>query len=393
MKAVVVGGALQGCEAVYLGIKAGWSLTLIDRKESPAACGLCDKHIRMDVTAGGEGLVRILAQADLVIPALEDWDALKQLQSAAERAGVPLAHDPSAYAITASKKRSDALFAEHGIPAPRSWPECGVPAIAKPSESSGSRGVRRLDTKGEVAAFLESIQGKREDWVIQEFLEGKSYSIEVFGCGGCYLTVQVTDLEMDRGYDCRRVTAPTQLPAEKESEFHALAARIAEIVQLQGIMDVEVIDHEGTLKVLEIDARLPSQTPTAVLWSTGFNMLEALSDVFVHRRLPVISGARPPQAVIYEHIMVSSGKIHFLGEHIMTRGGPLRLIEGFFGADEAITDHTPGAGDWVATLIHRGETPEEAWERRCSTIEAICRQHRIPLPEEELNRCKGRGSR
>lgn len=393
MKAIVVGGALQGCEAVYLGIKAGWSLSLIDRKESPAACGLCDEHLRMDVTADEERLVKALAQADLVIPALEDWEALKRLQSAAERAGVPLAYDPSAYAITASKKRSDALFAEHGIPAPRSWPECGLPAIAKPSESSGSRGVRRLDTKAEIAAFLESIQSERDEWVIQEFLEGKSYSIEVFGCDGCYLPVQVTDLEMDASYDCRRVTAPTQLSSKKETEFHALAAKIAEIIQLQGIMDVEVIDHRDTLKVLEIDARLPSQTPTAVFWSTGFNMLEALSDVFVHRRLPASSAAEPPQAVIYEHIMVSLGKIYFLGEHIMTRGGRLRLIEGFFGADEAITDHTPRAGNWVATLIHKGTTLEEAWERRCSTIEAICRQHRIPLPEEELKRDKGRRSR
>lgn len=389
MRAVIVGGALQGCEAAYLGIKAGWSLTLVDRREAPAASGLCDRHVRMDVAAGGEELVRVLAQADLVIPALEDISALEQLQSAAERAGVPLAYDPAAYAITSSKRRSDALFAEHGIPAPLSWPQSGLPVIAKPSESSGSRGVRRFDTEAELAAFLDSIQGKNEGWVVQEFLEGMSYSIEVFGCGGRYRTVQVTDLEMDPSYDCRRVTAPTRLPAEKEAEFHALAARIAEIIRLQGIMDVEVIDHRGTLKVLEIDARLPSQTPTAVYCSTGFNMLEALGEVFVHRRLPSCSAAEKPQAVVYEHILVSPGEISFLGEHIMTGRGRLKLVEGFFGADEAITDYSPGSASWVATLIHTGRTPGEAWKKRCSTIEAICREHRIPFPEEELKRGKG----
>lgn len=381
MKIIVVGGALQGCEAAYLAVKAGWSTTLIDRREHPPACGLCDHHIMMDVVTEGGKLVRLLEQADLVVPALEDTEALDHLQLAAERAGVPLAHDAQAYAITASKKRSDALFAEHGIPAPLSWPESGLPVIAKPSESSGSRGVRRLNSLAEVEAFLKKVQAEKGNWVVQEFLEGKSYSIEVLGCNGCYLPLQVTDLEMDADYDCRCVTAPTKLTADKEAEFHALAARIAELIRLNGIIDVEVIDHQGVLKVLEIDARLPSQTPATVYCSTGINMLESLYDIFVHRQQPAVQPAFPPQAVIYEHILVAEDNIKFLGEHIMTSGGPLRLMEGLFGADEAITDYSPTSSNWVATLIHKGRCHDEVRERRRSTIEAICRHHKIPLPE------------
>ena len=40
--------------------------------------------------------------------------------------------------------------------------------------------------------------------------------------------------------------------------------RIAEGLGLNGLMDVEVMVRDGQPKVLEIDARLPSQTPTAV---------------------------------------------------------------------------------------------------------------------------------
>ena len=264
MKIVVAGGGLQGSEAAYLAIQAGWSTTLIDRRQSAPASGLCDRHVGLDLLADGNGLEQLLSQTDLVVPALEDQAALRRLQHAAGRVGVPLAYDAAAYAITVSKQRSDALFAEYGIPAPGPWPGCGLPVIAKPSESSGSRGVRLITRPGEVEPLLAANGPGAGQWVVQEFLEGDSYSIEVLGCHGEYLPLQVTDLEMDAGYDCRRVTAPTKLPPGRVAKFQALAAKIAGLVNLNGIMDVEVIDHNGMLKVLEIDARLPSQTPATV---------------------------------------------------------------------------------------------------------------------------------
>ena len=63
-------------------------------------------------------------------------------------------------------------------------------------------------------------------------------------------------------------------------QFQDLGLRIAAKLTMTGIMDVEVINDQGILKVLEIDARLPSQTPTAVYKSTGTNMLELLYDLF-----------------------------------------------------------------------------------------------------------------
>ena len=384
MRIVVAGGGLQGAEAAYLAFKAGWSTTLIDKRESPPASGLCDRFVRLDLLAGGLALERHLEQADLVVPALENQAALNRLQQAASCVGVPLAHDAAAYAITVSKLRSDALFAEYGIPAPRPWPGCSLPVIVKPSESSGSRGVRLIARPGEVDLGLAATGPGAEQWVVQEFLEGDSYSIEVLGCHGHYLPLQVTDLEMDADYDCRRVTAPTRLPPGRTAEFQALAARIAGLIGLNGIMDVEVIDHGGILKVLEIDARLPSQTPATVYCSTGINMLVALYEIFVLHRLPAVP-ADPARKVIYEHILVTPGRMETLGEHIISAAGHLRLETGFFGADEAITDYVPGAGRWVATLIHQDADAKEVRARRHATIAAICRQHHLSLPDFEFD--------
>jgi pyrrolysine biosynthesis protein PylC len=378
MRIVVAGGGLQGTEAAYLARQAGWEITLIDRKESAPASGLCDQYVRLDLT-DGRSLDRVLERADFVIPALENQAALDSLEQAAGRLGIPLAYDAAAYAVTVSKRRSDALFAEHGIPAPQYWP-CALPVIAKPSGSSGSKGVRLISQPAEIERLLTSGSAEAEQWVVQEYLPGDSYSIEVLGCRGHYLPLQVTDLGMDADYDCRRVTAPTRLPPAKIAEFQDLAVKLAGLLNLKGIMDVEVIDHGGRLKVLEIDARLPSQTPATVFHSAGINMLTLLYDIFALDRLPPIQAPEISRAVIYEHVLVEPDGLQVLGEHIISTAGRLRLERDFFGANEAITDYFPGAGHWVATLIFEGGPASELWTRRSAAIASICRQSRLPLP-------------
>ncbi|WP_370809489.1 hypothetical protein [Bilophila wadsworthia] len=55
---------------------------------------------------------------------------------------------------------------------------------------------------------------------------------------------------------------------------------LAEMLRLHGLMDLEVIQTPEGMRVLEIDARFPSQTPTAVWLSTGVNLAEHLAACF-----------------------------------------------------------------------------------------------------------------
>jgi pyrrolysine biosynthesis protein PylC len=139
-------------------------------------------------------------------------------------------------------------------------------------------------------------------------------------------------------------------------------------------MDIEVILHENSLKVLEIDARLPSQTPTAVYWSSGVNMVRMLGDLFLNKFNQKRIKPNSPRGVVYEHIHVSPGVIEVAGEHIMSGTDALSVRPNFFGADEAITSYTPDRDEWVATLIISEETRKTAWEKRNAVIADI-RQH------------------
>ena len=370
MRLLVVGGKLQGVEAAYLAKKAGMDVYLVDRNDQPPALGLCTSFRQLDVLKERDAFLELCRDVDLILPAVEDLHVLNTLAELSQQLGVPLAWDRQAYEISSSKKKSDALFAQHGIPAPHYWPECGLPVIAKPVDASGSRGVCKITTEEELRVFLERRDTAGEDYIIQEFLEGKSYSIEVMGCRGSYMPLQVTDLEMDEVYDCRRVVAPTDLDKQMVEQFREIAIKIARLVNLTGIMDVEVIEHNGTLKVLEIDARLPSQTPTAVYRSTGTNMLELLADIYIRGELsaPEIT---PRRAVIYEHILVAANEIQFLGEHIMADAGTLVHTADFFGADEALTNYIPGRKSWVATLIITADSSNDLWEKRNRVIARI----------------------
>ena len=100
MRVAVVGGKLQGIEAVYLGLQANWEVLLIDRIPNVPARGLAHSFIQLDVTKDTTDLSEIFKDMDLIIPALENEYALESLRDLAKRGQFPLAFDEEAYAVT-----------------------------------------------------------------------------------------------------------------------------------------------------------------------------------------------------------------------------------------------------------------------------------------------------
>jgi len=351
MKVAVLGGRLQGVEIAYLAGKAGWHVVGVDRDAAAPIVGLCQDFHCFDLMES-DRLTSLLQTVDFAIPALEDLEVLDHIGRCAARVKVRLAYDREAYLLSSSKIRSDALFADLAVPAPKPWPFCGYPLTVKPATASGSKGVCCFDDAGQFEQWLASVEDP-ESWVKQEFLTGPSYSIEVIGDGEQYRTFEITELEMDAGFDCKRVTAPVPISGELVAALEDTALTLARSLQLNGIMDVEVILHQGQLKVLEIDARFPSQTPTVVYHSSETNLVEALWHG--DRDGPCSNPSTTTRGVIYEHILVEGESLSVCGEHIMAGAGPLCVHHDFFGAQEALTNYRPGSAIWVATLIMVGQ--------------------------------------
>jgi len=374
MRVAIVGGKLQGVEAVYLSKKAGWEVILVDENSEVPAAELCDQFYSLDVTKVVEW-IPFLRGIDLIIPAMENQEALDCLVRTANYAGVPIVFDADAYEISSSKIRSNELFAETGVPAPIPWPECGFPIIVKPSDGSGSEGVIKLNNSSEFQDILA--EQDLTHWVIEQYLEGPSYSLEVIGFSGVYKVLQITELHMDETYDCKRVVGSAILTDKLIQQFEQIGLSLARSLKLNGIMDIETILHQGQLKVLEIDARLPSQTPIAVYHATGINMLEILGEAFLKGKPWQAFDVVEKQGVIYEHIHVRGDYLEISGEHIIANVGPLHLYPDFFGADEAISNYSPGKTEWVATLIITAEDCQAAWDKRCIVVQAIRKEFGI----------------
>lgn len=368
MLVAIIGGKLQGVEATYLARKAGWEVLLIDKNPRAAASLMCDRFLPLAIRTT-EDLNNISEPVELIIPALEDSSVLGIVQEWSRETGIPLAFDMDAYAVSSSKRKSSLIFRELGIDAPKTWPECSLPVVVKPDGGSGSRGVKIVRNQEELTSDVPS-EDALDQMVVQEYLEGPSYSIEVIGTPGNYTPLQVTELHMDSDYDCKRVLAPSGLAPSLAAEFEQMAIRVAERIQLKGLMDMEVILHDGQLKALEIDARLPSQTPTAVFQSTGINMVELLGELFLTGEMS-IDNVMQSRAAVYEHIKVTGNHIEVAGEHIMSGIGPLNVFQGLFGGDEVITNFHPDLNEWVATLILKGRNMEEVLGKKQQTYENI----------------------
>ena len=402
MRLLVVGGKLQGTEAVYLAAKAGWETVLVDRRASPPAAGLADRHVMTDIVADEATAKALVTACDAVLPACEDLRTLEWLAARVPAWGVPLLFDLDAYRVSESKLALQELFAKLDVPRPLPWPSCGFPAVVKPDSASGSEGVSVVEDEAELSAALARLAAGGHRPVVEEYVAGPSLSLEVLAWNGQAVPLQVTGLEFDAVYDCKRVVAPVgeaeaagpsaagpggscvwaqavapgTLPA-----FDAAAVRLAVGLGLNGLMDVEVMVRDGEPRVLEIDARLPSQTPTAVYWSSGHNIVELLY-VTARRSAPPQVARAPRRACVYQHVHAHDGLLEVAGEHVMGGAGPLHRAEGFFGVDEALTDYRRGAPAWAATLIATGADVDAARALVDEAAKALAQRERLDLTLE-----------
>ena len=368
----IVGGALQGMEAVFLGHEAGYETVVIDRRPDAPALSICDEpHVLNPLTDVKEALM-VFSTCDAVIPACEELDLLEALDDMLGGSGIPFLFDLDSYDVSCSKNLSNEVMASVDVPLPGRWPECGFPVIVKPSCQSGSIGVSVAFTQEDVDRGLRTVEELGDQPVIQEFVHGKSVSIEVIGDGETARSFVTTEVVLDTNYDCKMVRCfPDILTPEQEEEFRGIGKRVAEAIGLSALMDVEAILTPKGLRVLEIDARIPSQTPAAIYIATGINLLEEL----VTTALGDPKGREGSGGSgIYWHLHFKDGVLRTTGEKEFGKVRKPIMGSGLFGSDRYISDYHPGCREWHGTFMVSGGTPEEAELRRLQVLDNIKRE-------------------
>lgn len=276
MKTLVVLGGADGSVGVYQRASAlGYRTICVDIRPSAPGVLHADEFLQLSVRAperiasalaGRDDIVGVLCPAsDVGLPALawltRHWDLPAFLPDLAMRASV----DKSVFRE---------LCAELGLPGYRaaSGPpddelverarELRFPALVKPVDSSGSRGVVACAGPGSLrSAFAESVAFSPEGkLVVEEYLTGTHLTVEVLMRQGGVAFHAVTE---------RTITPPPYfvttshiVPAELSSEVDAELVRMLESVcerigYPDGPLTLDaVLGRDGRLYLVEMGARM-----------------------------------------------------------------------------------------------------------------------------------------
>ncbi|WP_406655969.1 3-methylornithine--L-lysine ligase PylC [Methanolobus sp. ZRKC2] len=366
-KICIIGGKLQGFEVTYLAHKAGMKVVLVDRKEKPLIQNVVDDFQCFDIIREPEKLREISENVDAIIPVNENLETIESLKNLKDGLSCPLLFDFTSYYTSMDKKRSKDFFYSIDIPTPADNPG-SPPYFVKPPCESSSVGTSIIYDDTE-------LEGLDPSMLVEEYVEGDVVSLEVVGDGENFKLAKETKVHVDETYDCHMVT-----PIRHHQELRDISLKLAKNLKLRGIMDIEAIDSPDGPKVLEIDARFPSQTPSIVYHSSGINLVEVLLQAFMTGIKETDSSKAVPDRnhCTFEHLALNEGELVPVGEHVISQGTDYHVFHTSGGLDifECIGNTR------VFTLVSWGPEKEEAENNRQRGL-GIVREHLGITKKEE----------
>lgn len=164
----------------------------------------------------------------------------------------------------------------------------GYPMITKPTDNSGSRGIMLVKNRSQLVNAVEysSSNGRTGNIVVEEYMRGPEFSIEIIVLDGTVHVLQVTDKLTNGSPHFVEIghSQPTRMAEKTEKEVKDLAARAALAVGIKnGAAHAEIIVTNEGPKLVEIGARMGGGCITTHLvpFSTGIDMTKVMIQVAI----------------------------------------------------------------------------------------------------------------
>lgn len=291
MRVLVTGAGGPAAIAVMRSLSADPSVHLIAADMDPWAAGLYLVADRTLIPAGAAPgfadavLARCREMAvDAVIPTVDAELrplALARPAFAAAGIGLMLAHDDALRVIL--DKLALARHCASTVRVPRTelfdasldtsrW---SPPVIIKPRAGSGSRDITLVKTPGQLAALPRS-----DDLLIQEYLPGDEYSIDVLADRPGHVVAAVPRLRarVDSGISVAGRTT-------RDSELERFGAAVAQATGLSFVANVQAKrDQSGRPALLEVNPRPPGSLALTI--ASGVDMPRHALDALRGRPVP-----------------------------------------------------------------------------------------------------------
>ena len=172
------------------------------------------------------------------------------------------------------------------------------PLIVKPTDRSGSRGVKIVEKEEDLAEAIEFALGEsfEKKAIVEEYLLGDEYSVEYISCRGKHYLLAVTEkttsgppwfIEMSH-------IQPAPISDERKARIKAVSDHALDTLQLMdGAGHIELkVDENEIVKIVEIGGRMGGGFigSDLVELSTGYDFVEAVIRVALGEEIeePVI---------------------------------------------------------------------------------------------------------
>ena len=383
-----VGAGRHQRRAIAQARARGLRVVAVDRNPDAPGLALADVPEVVDFAdvAGVEDVARrhdvdgaLTVSADRAVPVVA---------AVTERLGLPTIGADVAHRMT-HKIAMRRTLAEEGVPQPpfaavRSLAEgraaletVGLPAVLKPVDSGGQRGLFRIETAGDLESHLHSAlaESPGREAILEGFVEG----------------TEMNGIVVVRNGDARMVTLSDRLrpdgvgfgvgwihlyPASIHSDQLGLAERVAErSVAALGLRDgiafpQLIASPDGGVSVVEVAARIPGgQMADLVRHAVGVDLVELALRFALGEPIPDdVALPRFSQPLAIRFLTASPGP---LPTGTVTRVGPLDAVLGQRGVVQAETYLTVGEtirpvrldGDRRGYVIATAPTSIEALQR------------------------------
>lgn len=386
MSAVLIVGADRDQRPAILQLRGlGHRVVVVDA--DPEAPGLARADVAevadVDDPDAVEGLARRHA-VDAVLTVAHDR-AVPIVDVVAERLGQPSLGSPAAHRFT-HKVALRRTLAEEGLPQPafaavRNLAEgraaidtVGLPAVLKPADAEGQRGLFRIDEPGDLESHLHAAlaESRSQEAVLERFVEGTEMNAVVVARHRATRLVALSDRlrPEDSGFGVARAHVhPARIHSDQLVAAERTAERVASVLGLRdGVGLVQLVaNREGAVSVVGAAARVPGGRLADV-------MRHAVGVDLVHLALRFALGeeiaegdVRPriSQPVAIRYLTASPGQ---LPTGRVQRVGALAPALSADGVVEAETYLSPGdvvrplrtAADRYGHVIATGPTTVEA---------------------------------
>ncbi len=204
-----------------------------------------------------------------------------------EMLGIPHSSaDFDKMALTFNKMYSISVVRAYGIPTAKSVflhkndpvdteniiKEIGLPMFVKPNKAGSSYGISKVKKPEELMPAIEYAFTEDDEILIEEFLEGREFSVGVIKLNGKPEVFPITEIIPENeffDYEAKYLgkaqeITPARIPDNLRHRIEATARRVYEVLDLDGVSRAEYIVRDGVPYFLEINM-VPGLTEASIL--------------------------------------------------------------------------------------------------------------------------------